>query len=52
MAVLKYIARMMGAGPLMVMETLVFGAHRSKPSNSFFMSSRVQMLTPDSPTFP
>ena len=31
-AVLKNIARMIGAGPLMVIDTLVDGAHRSKPS--------------------
>ena len=31
MAVLRNIARMVGAGPLMVMETDVAGAHRSKP---------------------
>jgi len=32
MAVLKNMAVMMGAGPLMVMDTLVFGEHRSKPA--------------------
>ena len=31
-AVLKNMARMIGAGPLMVMLTEVVGAHRSKPS--------------------
>jgi hypothetical protein len=30
-AVLKNIARSVGAGPLMVIDTLVFGAQRSKP---------------------
>ena len=40
------IARMIGAGPLIVIDTDVEGAQRSKPSYSFFMSSNVQMLTP------
>jgi hypothetical protein len=31
MAVLRNMASMMGAGPLMVMETEVLGAHRSNP---------------------
>ena len=46
------IARIVGAGPLIVMETLVFGATRSKPAKSFRMSSTVQMLTPLSPILP
>ena len=52
MAVLKNMASMMGAGPLMVMDTLVLLAHRSKPSRSVFMSSKVQMDTPEVPTLP
>ncbi|OQB35232.1 MAG: hypothetical protein BWY09_02383 [Candidatus Hydrogenedentes bacterium ADurb.Bin179] len=52
MAALKNNASMMGAGPLMVIETLVLGAHRSKPSYSSFMSSSVQMETPEVPIFP
>jgi hypothetical protein len=43
---------MVGAGPLIVMETEVVGSHRSKPSKSAFMSSSVAMDTPDVPTFP
>jgi hypothetical protein len=31
MAVLKNMARMTGAGPLMVIDTEVVGLHRSKP---------------------
>ena len=32
MAVFRNIARIVGAGPLMVMDTDVFGSQRSKPS--------------------
>ena len=32
MAVLRNMARMVGAGPLMVIDTEVVGAHRSKPA--------------------
>ena len=39
MAVFMKNARIMGAGPLMVIETEVVGAHRSKPEYSFFLSS-------------
>jgi hypothetical protein len=46
---LKNIDRMIGAGPLMVSETEVVGAHRSKPSNSTFMSSSVAIETPELP---
>jgi hypothetical protein len=46
------IARMVGAGPLMVIETEVDGLHRSKPSYSTFMSSRVAIDTPELPTLP
>jgi hypothetical protein len=52
MAVFMNIARMIGAGPLMVIDTLVDGAHRSKPEYSFFMSSSVAMLTPELPILP
>ncbi len=45
-------ARIMGAGPLMVMDTEVLGAHRSKPEYSTFMSSRVAIDTPELPTLP
>ena len=51
-AVWKNIARMIGAGPLMVIDTDVVGAHRSKPEYSRFMSSRVGTLTPELPTLP
>ena len=52
MAVFMNIARMVGAGPLMVMLTLVDGLHRSKPEYKTFMSSSVAMLTPELPTLP
>ena len=51
-AVLRKKARIVGAGPLMVIDTDVFGAVRSKPSYSTFMSSSVAMDTPDVPTLP
>ena len=46
------VARMMGAGPLMVIDTLVLGEHKSKPSYKVFISSNEQMDTPDVPIFP
>ena len=46
------IARIVGAGPLIVIDTDVFGAVRSKPEYSTFMSSSVAMLTPLLPTLP
>ena len=52
MAVFMNMARIIGAGPLMVMDTEVLGAHRSKPEYSFFMSSSVAMLTPELPILP
>jgi hypothetical protein len=52
MAVFMNIARMVGAGPLMVIDTEVVGQHRSKPSYSTFMSSSVAMLTPELPILP
>ena len=51
-AVFMNIARIVGAGPLIVMLTLVAGSHRSKPPYSTFMSSSVAMLTPELPTLP
>src|SRR5258708_13481788 len=43
---------MIGAGPLIVIDTDVAGAVRSNPSYSAFMSSRVAIDTPDVPTLP
>ena len=51
-AVLKNIARIVGAGPLMVIDTEVVGSHRSKPEYSTFMSSSVAIDTPELPTLP
>ena len=51
-AVHRNIARMVGAGPLIVIDTEVFGAHRSKPAYRSFMSSSVATDTPDVPTLP
>ena len=52
MAVLRNIARIMGAGPLMVIDTEVLGAHSSNPPYSTLTSSRVHTLTPDVPILP
>ena len=52
MAVLRKNARIAGAGPLIVIDTEVAGAIRSKPSYSAFMSSSVATETPEVPTFP
>ncbi len=52
MAVFMNIARIIGAGPLMVIDTEVVGAHRSKPEYSTFMSSSVAIDTPELPTLP
>jgi hypothetical protein len=51
-AVLKNIAKIIGAGPLMVIETDVLGEHRSKPSYSARISSSVQIDTPALPILP
>jgi hypothetical protein len=51
-AVFMNIARMLGAGPLMVMLTEVLDLHRSKPPYSTFMSSSVAIDTPELPTLP
>ncbi len=51
-AVFRNMARIVGAGPLMVIDTEVDGSHRSKPSKSTFMSSRVAIDTPELPTLP
>ena len=46
------IARMIGAGPLIVIDTDVVGDDRSKPEYSFFMSSSVAIETPELPILP
>ena len=45
-------ARIVGAGPLIVIDTDVAGSHRSKPSYKTFMSSNVATDTPELPTLP
>ena len=45
-------ARIIGAGPLIVIDTDVVGAQRSKPEYSFFMSSTDAIDTPELPTLP
>ena len=52
MAVFKKNAKMIGAGPLIVIDTLVDGAVRSKPLYKTFMSSSLQMETPEVPILP
>ena len=52
MAAFMNMARIDGAGPLMVMLTLVVGLHKSNPEYSTFKSSSVAMLTPELPTLP
>ena len=52
MAVFRNIARMVGAGPLIVIDTEVAGWHRSNPSKSAFISSRVATDTPEVPILP
>ena len=52
MTVLRKNARIVGAGPLIVIETLVVGEVRSNPAYSSRMSSRVATETPDVPTLP
>jgi hypothetical protein len=51
-AVLRKKARIVGAGPLIVIDTEVVGETRSKPSYNAFMSSRVATETPEVPTLP
>ena len=46
------IAKIIGAGPLMVMDTEVSGAHRSKPEYRRFISSSVAIDTPELPIRP
>ncbi len=41
-----------GAGPLIVIDTDVFGSARSKPEYNFFASSRQQIDTPELPILP
>ena len=43
---------MVAAGPFIVIETDVFGEHKSKPEYNFFASSNVQIETPELPIFP
>ena len=45
-------AKIIGAGPLMVILTDVFGSHKSKPLYNFLASSMVAILTPLFPIFP
>ena len=45
-------ARMIGAGPLIVIDTDVDGSHRSNPEYSFLASSTVAIETPELPTLP
>jgi hypothetical protein len=52
MAAFRNMARIVGAGPLIVIDTDVVGSHRSNPSKRTFMSSRVAMDTPELPTLP
>ena len=52
MTVLRKNARIVGAGPLIVIDTLVVGEVRSKPAYSSRMSSSVATETPDVPTLP
>ena len=52
MAVFRNMARIVGAGPLIVIDTDVVGSQRSKPEYSTFMSSSVAIDTPDVPTLP
>ena len=46
------IASIVGAGPLIVIDTELFGAQRSNPEYSTFMSSSVAIDTPELPTLP
>ena len=52
MAVFRKKARIVGAGPLIVIDTEVVGEARSNPSYSAFMSSSVAIDTPEVPTLP
>jgi len=47
-----YMAIIIGAGPLMVIEAEKFGDPRSNPSYRRTMSSTVSIATPPSPIFP
>jgi len=51
-AVFMNMARIIGAGPLIVIDTEVLGALRSKPEYNFFISSSVAMDTPELPILP
>ena len=52
MTVLRKNARIVGAGPLIVIDTLVVGEVRSNPAYSSRMSSSVATETPEVPTLP
>ncbi len=52
MAAFRKNASMIGAGPLMVIETLVLASQRSNPEYSRFASSMLAILTPEFPTLP
>ena len=45
-------AAMVGAGPLIVIDTDVFGSAKLKPLYNFLASSKQQILTPELPIFP
>ena len=45
-------AKIIGAGPLIVIDTEVVGLQRSNPEYSFFMSSTDATDTPELPTLP
>ena len=52
MAAFKKNAKIIGAGPLIVIETLVFLSHKLNPEYRSFASSIVAIDTPEFPTFP
>ena len=45
-------AQIVAAGPFIVIETDVFGEHKSKPEYNFLASSKVQIDTPELPILP
>ena len=45
-------AKIIGAGPLIVILTEVLGSHKSNPLYNFLASSTVAILTPLLPTLP
>ena len=52
MAALKKKASIIGAGPLIVSDTLLLGAKQVESRKQLFLSSTVQTDTPLSPTLP